>query len=270
MVLLEIKKIIKTKEYRVIFAIMYIFMIMDFIILCSMFYGKGLSEVYSAHNMNVMYNISRSPFGILYHALLPVCVGLMGCSTYAQDRKNKMNNYIITRTSRQKYIINKGISIFLVASLTVFLLLMINVLFAVIAFPVYGYKLHGAQMNFIFTDFYGTALFGELQYENPYLGLCIFIALRALFAGIIGLEAYGLSMFIRNKYVNIFSAFIIHNVFTFVEIIFADAVNISLPLSMNVFAPYPNMGVIMYFSSFMINLIFAFVLIHIGVKKDEL
>ncbi len=270
MVLLEIKKIIKTKEYMVIFAIMYIFMIMDFIILCSMFYGKGLSEVYSAHNMNVMYNISRSPFRILYHILLPVCVGFMGCSTYAQDRKNKMNNYIITRTSRQKYIINKGISIFLVASLTVFLLLMINLLFAVIAFPIYGYNLHGVQMNFIFADPHGTALFGELQYENPYLGLCIFIALRALFAGILGLEAYGLSMFIRNKYVNIFSAFIIHNVFTFVENIFGEALNMSLPISMNVLVPYPDIGIIMFSLSFIINLIFAFVLIHMGVKKDEL
>lgn len=271
MIFSEIKKILKTKEYRVIFAVMYISMLADFLILCSMFYGKGLTEVFSAHEMNVMHNISRSTFRMPFTLLLPVCVGFMGCSTYAQDRKNRMNNYIISRTSRRNYIIKKAVSIFLVAAVTVFLLLIMNLLLAVIAFPIYGNILESAQLNFLFAADDGSLrLFGEIEYANPYLGLCIFIVFRSVFAGILGIEAYGCSMFIKNKYINIFSPFILHTMLGFVSFMVGKLIGKSFPFSMNAFSLYPYDKFIMYILPFVFNFVFAAVLIYRGTKKDEI
>lgn len=266
----EIKKILKTKEYKVIFAIMYICMLADFLILCSMFYGKGLTEVFSAHEMNVMHNISRSTFRMPFTLLLPVCVGFMGCSTYAQDRKNRMNNYIIARTSRKNYIIKKAVSIFLVAAVTVFLLLIMNLLLAVIAFPIYGNILESAQLNFLFVLDENLRLFGEIEYANPYLGLCIFMIFRSVFAGILGIEAYGLSMYIKNKYINIFSPFILHTMLGFVSFMVGKLIGKSFSLSMNAFSLYPYDKFIMYILPFVFNFVFAAVLIYRGTKKDEI
>lgn len=270
MIFSEIKKILKTKEYRVIFAVMYICMLADFLILCSMFYGKGLTKVYSAHEMNIMHNISRSTFRVPFVLLLPVCVGFMGCSTYAQDRKNRMNNYIITRTSRRSYIIKKAVSVFLVAAVTVFLLLITNLLLAVIAFPMYGNILEGGQLNFLFTIDESLRLFGEFEYANPYLGLCIFMVFRSVFAGILGIEAYGCSMFIRNKYINIFSPFILHTMLDFVSFFCGKLIGKALPLSMDAFSLYPYYKFIIYILPFIFNFVFAAVLIYRGTKKDEI
>lgn len=270
MIFSEIKKILKTKEYRVIFAVMYICMLADFLILCSMFYGKGLTEVYSAYEMNVMHNISRSVFRVPFVLLLPVCVGFMGCSTYAQDRTNRMNNYIITRTSRRSYIIKKAVSVFLVAAVTVFLLLIMNLLLAVIAFPIYGNILEGAQLNFLFTIDDSLRLFGETEYANPYLGLCMFMVFRSVFAGILGIEAYGCSMFIKNKYINIFSPFILHNMLGFVSFMAGKLIGKSLPLPMDAFSLYPYNNFVMYVLPFVFNFVFAALLIYRGTKKDEI
>lgn len=276
---IEIKKLIKRREYKFIFILMFMGAVLDFAVLCYNFYGKPLSSVFPAYCMTVLYNVSRSPFRLVFVLYLPLCVGFMGVDTYLCDRHDGINNYILTRCNKKKYIWNKAFAIYIVTMLSVVSVILINLLLAVITFPVYGYRFDeiGQLPELLVLDNYG-GIFTSLKIEKPYVGFLIFAVFRGIFAGLLALLAYGISLVIKtNKYIVIASAFIAYEgIGAFEQIITKitgklgiaitfQNFNMELPLTI-----YPDATVFEYAAPYLIVLLIGIGLIYIGSKKEEL
>lgn len=276
---IEIKKLIKRREYKFIFILMFMGAVLDFAVLCYNFYGKSLSSVFSAYSMTVLYNVSRSPFRLVFGLYLPLCVGFMGADTYLCDRQDGINNYILTRCNRKKYIWNKALAIYIVTMLSVISIILINLLLAVITFPVYGYRLDelGQLPELIVLGEHGGFL-DSLQIEKPYAGFLMFAVLRGVFAGLLALLAYGISLVIKiNKYIVIASAFIVYegigvlgNIVGRIteklgHTIAFQNFNMELPLTI-----YPDVTFFEYATPYLFVLLLGIGLIFIGSRKEEL
>lgn len=276
---IEIKKLMKRREYKFVFILMFMGAVLDFAVLCCNFYGKPLSSVFPAHCMTVLYNISRSPFRLVFGLYLPLCVGFMGVDTYSCDRQDGINNYILTRYNKKKYIWNKAFAIYIVTMLSVISIMLINLLLAVITFPVYGYNFeHIGQLpeSLIFDDYGGFLT--SLESKKPYAGLLIFAVFRGIFAGLLALLAYGISLVIKtNKYIVMASAFIayqgmgvIGQIITKImgklgRTITFQNINMELP-----FVIYPDVTAFEYAAPYLLVLLIGTGLIFIGSKKEEL
>lgn len=276
---IEIKKLIKRREYKFIFILMFLGAVLDFAVLCYNFYGESLSSVFPAYIMTVLYNVSRSPFRLVFVLYLPLCVGFMGVDTYLCDRQDGINNYILTRCNRKKYIWNKALAIYIVTMLSVISVILINLLLAVSTFPVYGYDFgHIGQLPELLVLNNNSGFLDSLEIEKPYAGFLIFAVLRGVYAGLLALLAYGISLVIKiNKYIVIASAFIVcegigvlGNLIRKITEKLGTAItfqnfDMELPLVI-----YPDVTLLEYATPYLFVLLLGIGLIFIGSRKEEL
>lgn len=271
MLCLEIKKIIKSREYMIFFLIMFMAVIMDFLVNCYNYYGAGLSATMSAFLMNVMVNISRAPFRLVYVMLLPIVVCLPASCSYLLDRKKGINNCIFCRINKKKYVWNKGISIFIIVFFTMLINIMLSLALGFIAFPQYGYADYSSVMPLMLTDraFNSTELLNELKIYHPYLNLIVWILFRSLAGGIMALMAYGIS-FIKyvNQYIVIVSPFLIVNLFGTITEKFhgiLEEFTFGLILLTN-----PDVKWYVYVTEYAVYIFISIILIGWGAKQDEI
>lgn len=274
MLLIECKKLFKRTEYKLVFLLLCLAVITDFFVLCIDFYGANLSNVYSAYFMTVLYNVSRSPFRLVFVMYLPVCVGLMGGDSYAFDNYNGINTYIITRVNRFRYIWVKALAIFLVAVFALICSMMLSLILSQIAFLEYGYCMHFGQLpDLIVNDSFEKGIFlGKLQYTKPYFGLLIFIVLRGVYGGILALAGYGVSLVFKcNRYIVMAIPFVVFEMLS----IGWDFINrniSSLKYQTDITIPlmvYPECSAVSYFIPFLVVVIIDLILIGIGSIKEE-
>ena len=221
MIFNETKRIIKRKEFFMMFAIMHFAVLIDFFINCGNAYGANLSSVRPAYCMTVLDNVSKSPCRLLFVIMLPIAAAAFASDLYKRDEQNGVDAIISTRSTKSRYIYSQACAIFIVVFMTFFMALILSIIFSVIAFPAYGYKLYGDEKlvtllyandrwSYPVGNGFGYFLY-RLKALHPYLNLILFAFFRALIAGVFALLAYGIS-FLRfvNKYIVFLSAFIVY------------------------------------------------------------
>lgn len=203
----EYRKILSRKEFNISFMLLFFSVIGEFIYGCKMFRNVSLSGVISAYDGTILSNNFNSPFGICYGVLLPVIVSLMGSTSAYEEKKQNILSSIYTRTNRTKYIWEQGGAVFLASFLGVLFCLGISFLLASIMLPIQGH-------NTMFMTDYAKLVSADSEYMldelyrlHPYLNLCVFIFMRAMFAGAFAFMAYGISFFGRwvNKIIIVLS-----------------------------------------------------------------
>ncbi len=220
MLRLELKKIIKRREFIFFFFVLFFGVISDFLINCYNCYGSYLTDLYPASVMTVLDNISRSPFRAVFVIFLPFVSCIVASDTFLCDSQRGISNCILTRISRKKYIINKAIAIFCVVSLTIFLCVCVSIILNCITFPMYGYTQHGVLLPLELIDetTHNQRLLWKIMIFEPYINLIIWAFIRGVAGGIFAILAYGIS-FIKgiNRYVVLFSSFLIYNALSIVQ-----------------------------------------------------
>lgn len=276
---LEIKKIVKRREFLFFFFVMFLAVVSDFVINCYNSFGSSLSVLYPASVMTVLDNISRAPFRTVYGLFLPFVVCFVASDTYLLDKKYGINNYILCRVNRKQYIWNKAKAIFIVVSVTISINILLSILLSRIAFPAYGYSQFGTVMPYELTDrFESKNLLYNLELYHPYINIAFWGIMRGIIGGIFALIAYGIS-FIKgiNRYVVLVSGFIFYNFYDLLQQI-AEKVLEHLDLTDTflskiiygaVFTTNPRVSVFGYVKDIIIYLIVALLLIHIGTKREE-
>lgn len=281
MLKLELKKIISRKEFVIFFFLMFFAVISDFLINCWCYYGSNMSALYTASNMTVLNNVSRSPFRTVYVILLPIVACIMASDTYLVDKKMGMNNYILLRTDRKKYIWTKGVAIFILVSLTILINILLSISLAYIAFPAYGYCSNGrVSLDILSGKFISKRLFIELYMYHPYINLLVFGFIRALTGGVYALLAYGISFFKNsNRYIVMASSFLIVTVLEIIEEIYKNilekiGVNDGILRKIGIFGTLLNTNIdvsfLTYIKEFFLFLGVALILIYAGTKREEL
>lgn len=284
MLSLEIKKIIKRREYVFFFFVMFLGVIFDFVINCYNCYGEALTELYPASVMTVLDNISRAPFRTVFVIFLPFISCIVASDTFLCDSQSGINNYILSRVSRKKYIKNKAIAIFCVVSLTIFFVLCISIILSCIAFPMYGYTQHGVLLPLELLDDtkHNQSLLWKLRIFEPYINLIIWAFVRSIIGGIFAILSYGIS-FIKgiNRYVVLFSSFLIYNALSLVQnwgetylishkMYDTFIAEIVKGLGGGLLMLNPRMSLFSYILGIAILLVPAIIMIYIGTKKEEI
>ena len=285
MILLEIKKIIRRKEFKIISAVCLAAVILDFLTNCYNAYGGRLTAVRPAYVMTVLDNYSKSPFRLVFEILLPLLITVAASDMYYSDYSKQINTYILSRVSRRTYIISQAMAVFVVTFGIVFVSVLLSIALSLVAFPMNGYKTLSTRSleNMIALEFGnppdGEMMLYDLYMYHPYLNLLAGSLLRALAGGVFALLAYGFS-FLRNvnRYMVFFSAFILFNV---IDILYgiADSIAYSYNRSMLHLGGYlgiclldknPNITTFSYFVGQTAYIILAVMMIKHGIRKEEL
>lgn len=271
MLSLEIKKIINRMEFWFFAVAMLIGSTFDVLINCKNFMGSKLTEVYPAYSMTVLDNVSRSPFRIVYVIFLPFIVCIMASDTYLNDKNTGMNNFILTRVNRKKYIWNKALAIALLVFLVIEVNLAINYICCRIAFPAYGYRVNGEVLPFdlVSNVGYGDRVLDRFALYNPYANLLIWSLLRGAEGVTFALLAYGLS-FVKgvNRYKILFSSFVIYNMLE-IALLYAETY-VSVPnIIGNFLMMNPRCSLIEYVIEMLLFLCVIVGLIMIGARSEE-
>lgn len=283
MLLLEIRKILKRKEFKFVSILMFMAVVIDFLVNCYNYYGAPMTNVYSAHTMTVLDNISREPFRVIFVVALPLVASIIASDMYLNDTKLQINSYIITRIHKKKYIQIQALAIFIVVSFTTFFAFLLNITLCIITFPIYGSAMHGITLPYDiirYNDNDNTyRLFETLAFYHPYINLIFFTVMRSMIAGVFALLSYGISFLPRvNKYIVFVASFFIYNTVNIVELLFENTL-FSLNMENSPLIKLAYSGILQlnpigdiwtYLKDIILYLLICFITLTIATRKEEL
>lgn len=275
MLVLEIKKLIKRKEYRIMLLIMWVVVCLDFLAKCKYFYGQGISNVFPAYQLAILEPAYMSRFGVFFAMFLPLIVGFMGVDSHVCDVKKGINTCIMTRINRIKYLKNKAKALFFVVFITVEIVLIVGVFLTIITFPLYGYNLNGGQLPDIIVDkaWYEGLFLGYFKYKMPYVGLMIFITIRSIYAGVFALFGYGVSLCIPHvKYISIAAPFIVYTGTEMFQLLAEKYLGVELPFLGTTYPlqTYPRVNFLSFLLPFALFVGLFLVTFSIGTRREDL
>lgn len=277
MLVLEIKKLFKRKQYVIMLFIMCTVVCLDLLVKCKYFYGQGVANVFPAYQLVILESAYMSRFGIFFAMFLPLMVGFMGVDSHVCDVKDGIDSCIMTRVNRIQYLKNKAKALFLVVFATVGVVLLVGVLLVIVVFPLYGYKLNGGQLPEVIIDkaWYDGYFLGYLKYRMPYVGLFIFIILRSLYAGVLALFGFGVSLCVpRMKYISIAAPFVVYTGAEMLQLLAEKYLGIVLPFIGTTYPlqTYPHVSFGSYIMPFVLflGLFIVTFSIGVGIKREDL
>lgn len=204
----EIKKILNRREFYFSFLIFFFAMVGEFIYKCYMFREVDLSDVVSAYESHILYNVTQTPFIQVYSLMLPILISVAAATMAYEEKKSNLLGSLYTRTSKKEYINDQYKAVFVTAFSMVLFCLLISLLLSLITFPYQGHFSYNDPEYERFLHANTNILFDSLDRLHPYINILIFIVLRALFAGAFASFAYGLSYIFCNKIAIIIAPFI--------------------------------------------------------------
>lgn len=137
--------------------------------------------------------------GFFFCYLLPLIAPFSGGDVYYCDRINGVLPLILTKISHRKYVLTQFLAVYLVGSCMVIIVLVINLLWCALAFPMDTVR--DFTSNPSWADTYNGLLdymfFPDTYSKNPYLYLMIYFAIIGNFAGLCTALSYTISLYIK-------------------------------------------------------------------------
>ncbi len=261
----EIMKIIRRKQFVLVFTIFLCAVFLDFLITCKCYYGIELSWVRSAYKCNILDNSVGAFTAQFFTTLFPIMVCIGTADVYYEENTLGMNNFILTRVKKRKNIKFKVISLLVVTFAMIFIPLIINYGLTLTAFPLQGhYCSNATYLTLTYPE--KDRLLGYLEMFYPYLNIFVFIIIRCMVGCALSFFSFSFSVVCpMNRYVVLFSGmiyYVLFNCITGLPRICDSVINISL-FQIN---SYGSIWAIIGF------IVFTFfvggVMIHIGLKKE--
>ncbi|WP_102401895.1 hypothetical protein [Haloimpatiens massiliensis] len=274
LVKLEICKCIKRTEFKIAFSAVFCAVFLDYAILCKGYYGAALSKVMSAYDGIILTNLVKTPLSPIVGILLPLTVSFIYSDSYLQERNWGLSNFINTRISKNKYILAKAIAIAIVSFFIIFIPLIMNMLLAIIAFPIQGHNTFGLPDYKKLSYIDPGIILNRLKTYYPYINIFIFIIIRSLFASSFALISFGMSFLNRiNKYLVILSSMVINILFMVSTDVLSRIIpskSISRAIGTNILWTNSYGNFIWLLSIMCMYFIISFILIWKGTKKEIL
>lgn len=204
----EIKRGLSRTSFKVVLLIGIIANIMSIFITNSGLYSiENYIKAYeiSAYDNFIFFNLnSVSNVMIL---IFPILSAMSYSDSYLEDVNSGFVNYIYTRYSKQKYLICKFGSNFIISGLGIAIPLIINFIILILTVP-------SIQPNPILGKY--TILCGGLAsplfYTHPILYILLWVLIYFMYAGAFASIALGISIAIKNRFVVLFVPFLLCNV----------------------------------------------------------
>ena len=218
----EILKIVRRKQFFVVFTIFFVMAILDFLVTCKNYYGIELSWIRSAYACGILNNevpcFSKQFFTTLFPIM--VCIGVS--DVYYEEEILGMNSFIHTRVRKKENVRIKIISLLIVTFFMVFIPLMINFILTLTAFPIQGYYCS----NTVYVTLVNPEkerILSYLEMFYPYLNIFVHILIRCILGCSLALVAFSISLLNRfNRYIVVFSGMLFYFLYVcFTEMPFA-------------------------------------------------
>jgi hypothetical protein len=175
---------------------------------CALFYGADLGELPSAAYgwVGNMDNMQIQTMHVLYIYLIFLIAASIFADSFFTDLKCRVSNMIATRCSLQSYLASTALLAFLGGFFVILVPLIFSQLLALLVFPAIPEpgSFAGNINTPAYDDFLANlntqnALFPSVYFNHPYLSNLFFIFYAALWAGIMSLMAFVVSLFTRKS-----------------------------------------------------------------------
>jgi hypothetical protein len=204
---MQSKRLLAKSEAKYAFLVMLVIVVIGFIESCLHFYGSDVGEIPSAATAwaGNADNLQIQAMRVLYFFLIFILASSVFSDCYFVDVKSKVAQLVATRGSFPAYLASTGLLSFVGGFVVVFVPLLVSQALAFLAFPFisspdsFSYSFNTPAFNQDAAHNVGNALFPSLLLDHPYLNNLLFIAYDSLWAGIMSLASFALSLFIRKS-----------------------------------------------------------------------
>ena len=271
----EIKKITRRKQFLFMTAILFGAVFTDFFITCAHYYEKPLSLVPSAYHSIIIYNFFGTPASTVFESFLfPLAAGIIASDLYFEEKMMGINNMIVTRVSKKSYIWHKLWSIVIIVFAITVLPILLNILLALIAFPVQGYFTTKSPIKLLMEPD-KLRIFNFLKNWYPYWNVIVFSCIRGVFAVMSALLAFSVS-FVKNanRYFILLSPMLFFIVYTLIASFISDIPALgertTEMIVIHILAVNPYGSIWTFLLYFFLEIGISVILIRKGMSSDDL
>lgn len=273
MIKIEIKKIINRKQFWILLCLLLISVFIDFYYTCKACSGKPLSQVASAYELMILYNLSGSSAGMFFNSFLFFLISsAIASDLFYNEIEMGIHNAAFTRISRRRYIVCKAAAMMLIVFSTVMGCLLISQILALSAFPLQGNLTSKITYNELLEPD-ENRIFSYFQNYYPYVNSLIWIAVRGVIASVTSLLAFSLTFLYRTKqYLILLTPMLIYILYSTAAGLIASGIEdiwLSTIVETNLLAVngYGSIWVSVLFLAF--EVLVSLLLIRKGIHDDE-
>lgn len=261
----EILKIIRRRQFQIVFSILFFSAIFDFLVTCKNYYGVEISWVRSAYQCGLLKSDVPLFTKQFFTTLFPILVSVAASDVYYEEQKMGINNFICTRTKKIKNIRIKILSISIVVFFMIFIPMIVNFGLSFTAFPVQAY--YSSNTTYLtLTTPEPDRILSYLEAYYPYMNILIYILIRCMIGISIALFSFSVSLLNRfNQYIVLFSGMIFYILYTSITTMSASEM-----VRTNIFGINTYGSIWMIFVYIFVSLAISAGLIKIGSEKEIL
>lgn len=201
----DIKHCLNTTAYKFLFGIYMLLCLSGFFLTVKNEYGEYRQLIRPFGQYSILESTSCGGLVGYGMILLPFIAVFVYALQTIQERKKGISYTIVLRTTKTRYIWGRGIAIFIVNFMTIFIPLVINYMLCMIAFPKEGLdNKFGLAPYDLFRNFNPEKLFDMIRIQHPYLFDWLLILMLSFTVAGLAILAYGITCVVnysKNHYV---------------------------------------------------------------------
>ena len=200
---MHIKKMVSRREFLFVISALMLIGAGAFIESCAKVYGWFYSVLNSGAVGWVMH-MDQQPSGntvcrVFVFFLFGILAAMVYGDAYCRDKQDKILSSILPRGGRDAYLIAGALAAFTGAFAVFFCFYLLTQLLALLVFPVQSTFFDYSSVAVWEDSLRRGTFFPELFFRTPYLHNLLFMVHGAFWAGVLGLMAYTVSLYIHNR-----------------------------------------------------------------------
>lgn len=200
---LEISNCINSFRFKVMFSALLLINIINFLMTCNNFFGLPSKVVDVGYIMGILRGTTPRSIFFFFLLTMPFIVCFIYSDSYYTDRKSGVHTSICMRGGRRNYIIAKLIVIGIISFVCVFFALFINEFLTFITFNNKGSSMQGVKIYEYENRYSDQEFLSFIDIYKPILFKLILIFVNSLYASLIAMFAYSLSLISKARGISI-------------------------------------------------------------------
>ena len=198
---IELKNCINKIEFKIIFAIVFIFCMAGFLLEVASDYGQSYQFVRSAGECVFLQSAEAEFLLKNLNLLFPMLIGLIYAGSLLDEERTHIAGNLVVRGGKKKYLWAKAMAVFFSAFAIFFIAFMANFVLCYLFFPVEGSDSMWLEPAYLIgvSAYFPQCMLEFLRIQSPVLYNLIFIFIYALCSGVLALLAYGIGFLFQNK-----------------------------------------------------------------------
>ena len=196
---LELSNCINSNRFKIMFSILFGISIASFLITAIHYYGSFSYSVNVTSLMGILQGNRSRTILFFFISTMPFIVSFIYSDSYYIERNSGINISLYMRSGRKKYLLSKLIVIATVSFVSVFCVLFINELLTFITYNNKGSDIAGMTIYQYRNRYIAEYFLANLSISKPILFTFILILINSLYAAIMAIFSYVLTLIIKIK-----------------------------------------------------------------------